>query len=208
VYRDDACTTVALSGLTDGLCGPGRPGHFNGVATVVASLFNMVGPDMAFFGEKDFQQLQVIRRMVRDLHSPVEIVAVETRREHDGLAMSSRNARLTEEQREVAPAIFEALRAAGRAFAAGDRDAQSLASAAREVLGRFSEFGIEYLEIVDSETLVPVSQVDDRSVMAIAASLGDVRLIDNTFLARELSEPAPEPRDQRDIPDVIEYGSH
>jgi pantoate--beta-alanine ligase len=208
VYCADASTKVTVSALTDSLCGPGRPGHFDGVTTVVASLFNMVGPDKAYFGEKDFQQLQIVRRMVRDLHSPVEVVPVATTREHDGLAMSSRNARLAEEHREVAPAIFAALRCACAAFAAGDRDAAALVATAREVLEGAHELRIEYLEIVDSESLRPVSQADENSVMAIAATLGDVRLIDNAFLANPPRKPRREAREARELPDVIEYGSH
>lgn len=208
VYHGDASTKVCVSGLTDSLCGPGRPGHFDGVTTVVASLFNMVGPDRAYFGEKDFQQLQVVRRMVRDLHVPVEIVAVATKREHDGLAMSSRNARLAEEHREVAPAIFASLQAACAAFAQGERDAATLGATARAVLEAAQELRIEYLEIVDSQSLRPVSHADENSVLAVAALLGDVRLIDNTFLADPPREPRREPQDMRGIPDVIEYGSH
>ncbi len=209
VYVGDASTTVAVSGLTDSLCGPGRPGHFEGVATVVTALFNMVGADKAFFGEKDFQQLQVIRRMVRDLHVPVEIVGVPTRRESDGLAMSSRNARLTEGQRKLAPVIYRALNAAVDAYIEGEDEAVAVVDAARAELSSVEELEVEYLELVDARTMKPAETADENSVLAVAALLGDVRLIDNILFARALAPDAAfDACEAHAVPDVIEYGSH
>jgi pantoate--beta-alanine ligase len=209
VYLGDASTTVSVSGLTDTLCGPGRPGHFEGVTTVVASLFNMVGADKAFFGEKDFQQLQVIRRMARDLHMPVEVVGVPTRRESDGLAMSSRNARLTEEHRHLAPVIHRALNAAVQAYIEGEDDAAAVMDAARAELSSVVELEVEYLELVDASTMKPAETADENSVLAVAAFLGDVRLIDNILFARALEPDATlDTCEAHAVPDVIEYGSH
>jgi pantoate--beta-alanine ligase len=209
VYMGDAATTVAVGGLTASLCGPGRPGHFEGVATIVASLFNMVGAEKAFFGEKDIQQLQVIRRMVRDLHMPVEIVGVPTCREADGLAMSSRNARLTREHREVAPVIYRALNAAVDAYIEGEDEAAALLDAARVELEGVGELELEYLELVDAGTMKPVETADENSVMAVAAFFGSVRLIDNILFARALAPDATAATcDTHRVPDVIEYGSH
>jgi len=194
VYPPGAATRVAVSGLTEGLCGAFRPGHFDGVATVVAALLNMVLPDVAVFGRKDFQQLQVVRRMVRDLHFGVTIVEGQTSRERDGLARSSRNARLNGAERAVAGAIYAALSAAAAAYARGQRSASALERIARERLEQTAEFRIEYLEIIDPDSIRAVDDTDDRSVMAIAAWLGPVRLIDNVILAEAapaLSEGTP-----------------
>ncbi len=188
VYKAVAATTVSVAGLTASLCGPRRPGHFEGVATVVASLFNMVLPDFAVFGEKDYQQLQVIRRMTEDLHFPVRIVAAPTMREADGLAMSSRNARLAPVERAKASVIYRALAAAAEAFVRGERTTVSLLGAARAVLAAEKSLEVEYLDVVDGRSLVPVAEADERSVLAIAAWLAGVRLIDNIVLARWLAE--------------------
>jgi len=188
VYPAGAATRIHVAGLSEELCGKHRPGHFEGVATVVAALFNMVQPDLAVFGRKDFQQLQVIRRMTRDLHFPVRIVAGDTVRERDGLAMSSRNARLAPEQRELAPVIHRALAAAAEAFRAGERSAAALITVAKRVLHTCEALTIEYLEIVDPDAIAATDVADERSVMAIAAWLGPVRLIDNVTLA-ETADP-------------------
>lgn len=188
VYPAGAATRVNVSGLTDGLCGLYRPGHFEGVTTVVAALFHMVLPDVAVFGRKDFQQLQVMRRMVRDLHFPVRIVAGETVRERDGLAMSSRNARLSPEQRALAVVVPKALRAAAAAFRRGERSSKALVAEATRVLGECGALRVEYLEVVDPDRLAATERADESSVMAIAAWLGPVRLIDNVTLAE--SPPA------------------
>jgi pantoate--beta-alanine ligase len=190
VYDAAAATTVGVSGLTGTLCGPRRPGHFDGVTTVVASLFNMVLPHFAVFGEKDYQQLQVIRRMTRDMHFPVRIVSAPTVREFDGLAMSSRNARLSEEDRQTAVLLSRGLRAAAEAFAAGQSRSDALAEVVRESLSKTDRIEVEYLEIVDGQTLKPVEMADEGSVIAAAVWLGGVRLIDNVVLARWLAEQA------------------
>lgn len=190
VYADGAATTVKVSTLGDHLCGPVRPGHFDGVATIVAALFNMVMPDVAVFGEKDWQQLQIVRRMVRDLHMPVRIVGVATMRESDGLAMSSRNARLDDAEREIAPAIYRGLSAAVAAYRGGERSSAALIDRARRAIDATGAFRIEYLEVVDGEALVPVETANDGCVMAVAAFLGGVRLIDNVSLARPLAGAA------------------
>jgi pantoate--beta-alanine ligase len=193
VYAPGAATTVHVGSLGDHLCGPVRPGHFDGVATVVAALFNMVTPDVAVFGEKDWQQLQIVRRMVRDLHVPVRIVGVPTMRESDGLAMSSRNARLGDAEREVAPAIYRGLSAAVAAYRDGERRSAALVARAREAIRKWDATGafrIEYLEVVDGEALAPVETANDGCVMAVAAFLGGVRLIDNVSLARPLGGAA------------------
>ncbi|HYB99277.1 MAG TPA: pantoate--beta-alanine ligase [Candidatus Limnocylindrales bacterium] len=182
VYPPGASTRVQVSGLTDNLCGAFRPGHFEGVTTVVAALFHMVQPDVAVFGRKDFQQLQVVTRMTRDLHFPIRILAGETLRESDGLAMSSRNARLGAKERAQAPAIYRGLQAAAAAYAAGERTAAVLKDAARAELAAFR---VEYLEIVDPDAVSATETADERSVMAVAAWLGPVRLIDNVVLAEE-----------------------
>ena len=184
VYAPGAATHVHVEGLASHLCGPARPGHFDGVTTIVNALFNMVMPDVAVFGEKDWQQLQIVRRMVRDLHSPVKIVGVSTLREKDGLAMSSRNARLTESERTIAPVIHRALSAAVDAYRGGERQSAALLERARRVIDEAGAFRIDYLELVDGEALVPVETASDGSVMAVAAFLGGVRLIDNVSLAR------------------------
>jgi pantoate--beta-alanine ligase len=190
VYAPGAATRVQVGGLGDHLCGPRRPGHFDGVATIVAALFHMVQPDVAVFGEKDWQQLQIVRRMVRDLHMPVRIVGVPTVRESDGLAMSSRNARLGEAERAIAPALHRGLQAAVAAYRGGARRSAEILRNAREEIDRAGAFRIEYLDVVDGETLAPVDEANDGCVVAVAAFLGGVRLIDNVSLARPPSVEA------------------
>lgn len=174
MYFPDRSVTVSESELSRGLCGAARPGHFDGVCTVVLKLFLLSGCDAAVFGEKDFQQLAVIRRMVRDLDVPVEILACPTVREADGLAMSSRNARLTNEQRADAPRIRRALTAAARLTTAADMLAAARAEIAASPLAR-----IDYLALVDAETLQPVTHLERPAVLAAAVFYGDVRLIDH-----------------------------
>ena len=168
--------------LVERLCGLSRPGHFRGVATVVAKLFNIVRPDQAFFGEKDFQQLQVVKRMVRDLDIPVEIVPVPTVRDYDGLALSSRNAYLSKEQREIAPRLQAGLVRIGELVRGQERLALSEAiDLVRADLSENDGFNIDYLEVCDCDTLEPLAEapVDRKIVILIAAKLGAVRLIDN-----------------------------
>ena len=180
-------TFVDVSELSKGLCGERRPGHFVGVATVVAKLFNIVRPQLALFGEKDFQQLAVIRRMVADLNLGIDIVALPTVREPDGLAMSTRNRYLSPPDRKRAAALFRALTAARQAAADGERRAAVLVNLARAVIAPAVD-RIDYLEIRDSETLLPLELVDRRAVMLVAAFIGTTRLIDN----QQLGEP-PDP---------------
>ncbi len=176
-------TVVEVTGqLVDCLCGPLRPGHFRGVTTVCARLFNIVGPDKAYFGEKDYQQLLVIKRMVRDLHFPLEIVPVPTVREADGLAMSSRNAYLLAEERKAATVLSRGLFAARDRFAGGERDAAALIEEAKRVIETEPRVRVEYLELRDAEVLGELARVEGRAVLAVAAYVGGGRLIDNVVI--------------------------
>ena len=186
MYPSGFATTVSVSGLGEKLCGRDRPGHFDGVATVVAKLFNQVRPDRAFFGEKDWQQLTIIRRVVRDLDLPVEIVGVPTVREEDGLALSSRNSYLGEEDRRAAAALPAALRAAASEIAAGRETAATLSAAARQLASK--GFQVHYLELRAADDLEPLGSPDRRARLFVAATLGGTRLIDNMpVFADELS---------------------
>ncbi len=182
VYPEDFATTVSVSGLTSALEGTFRPGHFDGVATVVTKLFLMTGADAAFFGEKDWQQLQIVRRLVRDLNIPTEIVGCPTLREPDGLAMSSRNVRLPSEVRPVAPELHKAMMAAAEAIGAGQAVGDAL-DAARQALLAAGFDEVEYLELRDAERLTPLDLLDRPARMLAAAWLGGVRLIDNIDVA-------------------------
>jgi pantoate--beta-alanine ligase len=180
VYPPGFATTVRVEGLSDVLEGAQRgPGHFAGVCTVVTKLFNVVAPDVAFFGQKDAQQVAVLRRMVRDLDLPVELAVVATVREPDGLAMSSRNGRLAPDERPRALALSRALRAAEAAVASGERDAGAIATAARAAMDGVEP---EYLALVDPDSFQPITTVDDRVLVAVAARIGATRLIDNTIV--------------------------
>jgi len=183
VYPDGFATTVHVAGPAVGLEGAHRPGHFDGVATVVAKLLNMAQPDIAFFGQKDAQQAAVIRQLVRDLNMPVRIEVRPTVREPDGLAMSSRNAYLEPAERERAIALRKALDATEHAAAAGERDAQALEEAARAALSAYA-IEPEYVALVHADTLVPITRLDttDRVLVAVAARVGRARLIDNTVI--------------------------
>jgi pantoate--beta-alanine ligase len=178
MYPDGFATTVTVAGLTDGLCGPHRPGHFAGVATVVTKLLLQALPDRAYFGEKDYQQLQVIKRFALDLDIPVQIVGVATVREADGLALSSRNAYLTPEERRVAPMLYRLLTEIGAMLGAGIDAAPVLADGLIE-LRRAGFDPIDYLSLVDAETLAPLEHVTHAARLAVAAYLGRTRLIDN-----------------------------
>jgi pantoate--beta-alanine ligase len=182
MYPSAPQVTVVPGALSQRLCGAGRPGHFEGVLTVVMKLFNIVEPDVAVFGRKDAQQAAVIGRMVQDLNLPVRIVVAPTVREADGLAMSSRNAYLNEEERRVAGAMVQGLEAAHEAFRSGERDAGRLAALARAPIEAEPRFTIEYLEIVDPAALEPVQLAEETSIVAVAARLGAARLIDNIVL--------------------------
>ncbi len=168
--------------LSRGLCGASRPGHFRGVCTVVLKLFNFVRPDRAYFGEKDFQQVTIIRRMVRDLNLPVQIRPCPIVREKDGLALSSRNAYLSPEGREAALALSRSLKAAREQFQAGDRDAWSLRKGVLDFLSINPLVQPEYVEVRDRETLREISSLDRPAVIALAARVDGVRLIDNIQL--------------------------
>lgn len=187
MYPPGSQTWVEATEITEGLCGAHRPGHFRGVTTVVAKLFNIVKPHVALFGEKDFQQLRTIERMVKDLNFDLQIVPVQTVRERDGLAMSSRNAYLSPDERERALALSHALEAANNCFRAGACTSVQLACAARAVLERTPGVEIEYIEAVDAETLQRVERNDRPIVVAIAARVGKTRLIDNMVFNRVAS---------------------
>lgn len=182
MYGADTRTIVQVSKLTDGLCGPFRPGHFDGVATVVAKLFHIAPADLAFFGEKDYQQLMVIRQMAADLNFPIEIVGCPTLREPDGLAMSSRNAYLSPPERAQAVSISRALFEARNAVAAGNNDAKAIAHSTRQALVEAGIRSIDYVEVVDSKTLDPARVIDHSARLCVAARIGKTRLIDNLAL--------------------------
>jgi pantoate--beta-alanine ligase len=177
-------TLVSVPHLSEGLCGASRPGHFDGVATVVSKLFNMVQPDLAVFGEKDFQQLAVIRAMVRDLNMPIKIIGEPTVRADDGLALSSRNGYLSPEQRAAAPALYRVISQIGAAIRAGEQDFVRLLEDGRCQL-EAAGFRIDYLEIRDASSLRPATAQDSDLVILAAAFLGKTRLIDNLHLSAE-----------------------
>ena len=182
MYPKGAVTWVTVEGLSDKLCGRSRPGHFRGVTTVVAKLFHIVEPDMAFFGQKDAAQVAIIRRMVHDLNLPVEIVACPIVREADGLAMSSRNAYLDPQQRKQALVLFRALQRVREAFESGECDAVRLIEQGKEVLLQEPSVRLDYFEIVDPDNLDLVEKVSTQALVAIAAFVGTTRLIDNILL--------------------------
>ena len=184
-YASNHSITVAESLLTQRLCGATRPGHFDGVCTVVLKLFNLLQPDQALFGKKDYQQLAVIRRMVRDLAVPVEVLGIETIREDDGLALSSRNLRLTPEHRADAPRIRRAMIAARDIAPTGEQRPEVYLNAARHHLEQSTAGArIDYLELVDRQTLRPVAKVTAPTLLATAVFYGEVRLIDNIEIGR------------------------
>ncbi|RML60869.1 Pantoate--beta-alanine ligase [Pseudomonas syringae pv. pisi] len=176
-------TLLSVPHLSQGLCGASRPGHFEGVATVVSKLFNMVQPDLAIFGEKDFQQLAVIRAMVRDLNMPIQIIGEPTVRADDGLALSSRNGYLSDYQRAAAPALYQAIRQIADAIKAGEQDFDALLASKKQQL-EAAGFRIDYLEIRDATSL-RATTADNRDLVILAAAfMGKTRLIDNLHLTR------------------------
>jgi pantoate--beta-alanine ligase len=179
LYPREQLTFVESPALSAGLCGAHRPGHFRGVATVVLKLFNIVQPERAYFGEKDAQQLAIIRRMVEDLNVPVTVVPVATVREGDGLALSSRNKHLTAAEREIAPVLSRALRDAVDSIARGERRCAAIREAGLREFAEYPEVRVEYFEITDPDTLQPVERVEGPVLVAGAMWLGSTRLIDN-----------------------------
>jgi pantoate--beta-alanine ligase len=182
IYPEGAATVVSVERLSEPLCGAHRPGHFRGVATVVLKLFTIVEPQVAVFGEKDYQQLALIRRMVRDLHVDVDIVGAPIVREEDGLAMSSRNVHLDPRERQAAVCLSRGLAAAEALALAGERDGRALMAAARDAIAREPRARLEYASLVDPEALTPLAALDDRAVLALAVWIGSTRLIDNRLL--------------------------
>lgn len=186
MYPPGFQTGVTVRDVSLPLCGASRPGHFDGVSTVVTKLFNIVQPDLALFGRKDYQQLAVIRRMVLDLSMPVEIVGMPIIREADGLAMSSRNAYLSQEQRQSALCLHRSIVAVRKMFAAGERSADVLRKAVQEIIGQDPALFVEYIEFRDGSTLNELEIVDNSTLLALAVKTGQTRLIDNTVLGEEL----------------------
>ena len=182
MYPPGAVTYVTVEGLSDKLCGGSRPGHFRGVTTVVSELFNIVEPGRAFFGQKDAAQSTIIRRMVRDLNIPVGVVVCPIVREPDGLAMSSRNAYLDAGQRKSALVLYRSLTAVQERFDQGERKAHELIDAGNQTLAHEPLVRLDYFEIVDPETLDPVDDLSRGGLVAVAAFVGNVRLIDNIVL--------------------------
>ena len=179
MYPQGAITYVTVEGLSDKLCGKSRPGHFRGVTTVVSKLFHIIEPDVAFFGQKDAAQAAIIRRMVRDLNMPVEIVVCPIVREPDGLAMSSRNSYLDPQQRQSALVLHRSLMRIRELFGNGERSSAKLIATAKEILAGWPSVRLDYFEIVNPDTLESVDNVSHGALVALAAFVGSTRLIDN-----------------------------
>lgn len=179
MYPAGFATFVSDDALADTLCGASRPGHFRGVCTVVTKLFNIVQPDRAFFGQKDAQQLAIIKRMVRDLNVPVQVVGCPIVREADGLAKSSRNTYLSADERQAALVLSRAVTAGQQAVATGERDAAALKALMRAVLDAEPLARVDYLEVVDGLTMQPIERISGEVLVAMAVYIGDTRLIDN-----------------------------
>ena len=182
MYPSGAVTYVTVEGLSDRLDGLSRPGHFRGVTTIVSKLFNIVQPDVAYFGQKDAAQLAVIRKMVRDLNFPVEIIACPIIREPDGLAMSSRNIYLTPEERKSALALSRSLQEVEKLFQRGNRNVEELISAGKQTLAEEPGIKLDYLSLVNPDTLEDIRQLNQPALVAVAACVGKTRLIDNIIL--------------------------
>jgi pantoate--beta-alanine ligase len=185
MYPTGAITHVTVEGLSDKLCGKSRPGHFRGVATIVAKLFHIVEPDVAFFGQKDAAQVAIIRRMVRNLNFAVEIVNCPIVRAPDGLAMSSRNVYLNPQDRKSALALHRSLMVVQKLFQQGERNAGVLAAAGKEAFMEDASARLDYFEIVDPDTLDPVNEVEKVVLVAVAGFVGSTRLIDNILLTTQ-----------------------
>ncbi len=183
MYPEDFSTYVEVKGLTEGLCGAFRPGHFRGVTTVVTKLFNIVNPDRAYFGKKDYQQYRVIKKMVSDLNMDVEVIGCPLIREKDGLAMSSRNKYLSKEERESSLSLSKALFKAKEMFENGEKDPQKIKKMIEEIILSYPLVKeIQYIEIVDPETLKPKKRLEKGDIIALAVYVGNTRLIDNIEL--------------------------
>ncbi|MFA6809041.1 MAG: pantoate--beta-alanine ligase [Eubacteriales bacterium] len=175
-------TTVKVSGITEDLCGASRPVHFEGVTTVVAKLFNIVRPDVAYFGQKDYQQFMVIKQMARDLNIPVKLIAVPTIREKDGLALSSRNLYLSETERKQAPELYQALQEGKKIILGGEKNVEKIKEIITHRIQKKTNAKIEYLEIRRAENLAPLGTINNTVVIAVAARFGKTRLIDNILV--------------------------
>jgi len=182
LYSNGFQTDVNLKKLPNHLCGISRPTFFSGVATVVAKLFNIVKPHFAIFGKKDYQQLAIIRQMVSDLNFDIEIIGSETLREHDGLAMSSRNIYLTSEQRNSALCLYKSLQKAQALLSSGINDSEKIINTALEIIKSHTDIEIDYIAICDPQTLIDIKKIDGPALMALAVKVGKTRLIDNAIL--------------------------
>ena len=182
MYPTGYATFVKVEQLTDRLCGASRPGHFTGVTTVVAKLFNLVSPDRAYFGQKDAQQAFVLRKMVQDLNMDLNLIILPTKRESDGLAMSSRNKYLTPEQRKNSVVIIESLKMAEELADQGVRNVEEIKKAIYEKVSNTKDAQIDYIEIVDTEKLLPLAEIKGQCLIAAAVKFGKTRLIDNIIL--------------------------
>lgn len=186
MYPQGYATTIHIDGLTDNLCGASRPGHFDGVTTVVSKLFNIVQPHEAFFGMKDFQQLAVIQQMVRDLNMPIHVFGMPIVREKDGLAMSSRNTNLTADLRQQGLSLVDAIRQVIAQAKGGEVAAAQLIDLARQRIEREADANIDYIQICHDQTLADMDTVDEHSVILLAVRFGAVRLIDNHYLLQDV----------------------
>ncbi len=182
IYPEGFGTWVEVDKVTEGMDGASRPGYFRGICTVVLKLFEIVRPDAAYFGEKDLQQAVTVRRMIEDLHLEIDLSVLPTVREPDGLAMSSRNAYLNDEDRAVAPLLHEALTGAAARFREGERSADALVAHVREVLARAPAIAVDYISVVDLRDMQPVESIDGDACIALAVDLHGTRLIDNIIL--------------------------
>lgn len=187
MYPQNFQTFVEVSNLTKGLCGTYRPNHFRGVTTVVLKLFNIIKPHFAVFGEKDYQQLKVIQQMVRDLNLELDIISHPIVRERDGLAMSSRNIYLTEEERRSALSLYQALKLAERLIIGGERDVSKIKKLIQDYIEKFPYTKVQYVEIVDPETLEGVKEIKNNVLIALAVYVGKTRLIDNKLVKLDSS---------------------
>jgi len=192
MYRAGARTTVHVDGLTERLCGASRPGHFDGVTTVVAKLFAIIGPSRAYFGRKDAQQLAVIERMASDLDLPVDVVGCPMVREADGLALSSRNVYLDADARRAATILSGALYMASESVVRGERDAAAVRRSIVDTVGRVPQVRLDYVEVVDAATLEPIDELGSDTLVALAAFVGKARLIDNVTIRFPAGVPTPD----------------